>query len=140
MSQLHAQYRALQTLHAVIESTQHMVILAILSPVAQHANSFRISSVVRRDRSALPIRSEVFGGIETETSDVADAARSPAFVLRPVRFCGIFNHNQAMAPRDLQDRVHVGCLSVEMDRQNHFRSRSNRRLDRSRIHVERSRL
>src|SRR5580658_4167059 len=114
MAQLHPQDRPLKTLHAVVESAQHVMILSVLSPVAQHANRPRIVSIVGGDRAPLAIGSEILAGIKTEARHIADAADSAALIFRAVRLGGVFDHDQSVAARDLHDRVHVGRLSVEM--------------------------
>src|SRR5271168_4982216 len=55
MMQLYAQDRALKPFHAVIESAQHVMILAVLSPIAQPADRARILGIAGGQGTTLAI-------------------------------------------------------------------------------------
>ena len=92
------------------------MILAVLSPVAQHANGIRKLGVARGHCAAFAVCSEILAGIKTEAGHIADAADEAAFVFCAVSLRGVFDHDESMAPCDFHDWVHVGGLAVEMHR------------------------
>ena len=59
------------------------------------------------------------------------AADAAAVVFGAVRLGGVLDHDQAVLPGDLHDRVHVGRLAVEVDRHDGLGPRRDRRLDRA---------
>src|ERR1700722_4593457 len=82
ITQLDAQNRSLQTLHAVVVSAQQVMIFAILSPVAQHANLLRVIRIAGSDRPTLAVGAQIFGGIKTEAAQIADTACVVPVILR----------------------------------------------------------
>ena len=52
----------------------------------------------------------------------------------------VFHNDEAPAPRNLQNRVHVGRLAVQVDRDDGPGALCNRPLERGRVHRERARL
>ena len=56
-------------------------------------------------------------------------ADAPALVLGAVRLAGVLDHDQAVASRDRQDRIHVGRLAVEVHRHDRLGPRRDRRFD-----------
>ncbi len=81
------------------------------------------------DHAALAVGTEVLAGIEAEAAHVAEAADATALVLGAVRLAGILDHDQAVAARDLEDRIHVGRLAVQVHRDDGLGARGDRRLD-----------
>jgi hypothetical protein len=108
MAKFHAQDCALKAFHAVVVSTQHVVIFAVLPPVAQHTNRLRIFWIVRRYCAAFAVRPQIFGRIKAKASNVADTSDGAPLVLRTVCLGSIFNNDQSMASRHFHDRIHVG--------------------------------
>ncbi len=72
----------------------------------------RVVGIVGRDQAAFPAGAEIFGGVETEASQVSQTARAPSFVLGSVRLRRVLDHRNAPSPRDLDNRIHVRGLSV----------------------------
>ena len=138
MPQLHAENRALKSFHPVVISAQHMVILAILSPIAQRADGLSILNIVSSHSAAFAICTQIFGRIKTKTRNVSDAAGGAALVFRTMRLCCIFDHDQSMTPRDFHDRIHVGRLTVKMYRKNGFGAGRDRSFNCARIQRERA--
>src|ERR1700740_1880390 len=96
MARLHPQDRALESLHAVIKSLEQVMIFAILSPIAQHADGSRILGIAGRDCATFAVGSQIFAGIKTEAGHIANAAHRTAFVFRSVSLRGVFDHDQPM--------------------------------------------
>src|ERR1035438_9490198 len=112
------------------------MILAVLSPIPQHANRAPKLSIAGGHRPALTVGSQILAGIETEARDIPNAAHRTPLVFRSVRLCGIFDHDQVAPPRYFHDWVHVRGLSVKMHRQYRLRPGRDQRLNRSWIHGE----
>ena len=72
---------------------------------------------------------EVLRGEEAEAAVVAHRARPPPLVLGADGLGGVLNHDQAATPGDVQDRVHLGALAVEVDGNDRLRARRNAALD-----------
>ena len=68
MAQLHAQDRALDAVHAVVEALEHVVVALLLAPVAQHAHGLGVLVIVGDDDAALAAGAEVLARIEAESS------------------------------------------------------------------------
>src|SRR5438067_1649185 len=118
VAQLDAENRALQPLHPVVVAPQHVVVLLRLTPVAQHADRLGVAGVARRDEAAFAAGAKVLARIEAETREVADAADAAAAVLRAVRLARVFDDDQIALARDGENRIHIGGLSVDVDRKN----------------------
>ena len=99
-----------------------MEVLARLAPVAQPAQTLCEVCSAGDDRAALAASAQVLARIEAEgrgpahRSRLAPAALSPGVILGAVGLAGVFDDDQAVFACELQDRIHVGHLSVEMHR------------------------
>ena len=112
------------------------MILAVLTPIAQHPNRACILGVAGGHCAAFAVRSQILARIETEARHIADAAHRTPFIFRSVGLRRVFDHNQPMPARHVHNRVHVGRLAVEMHGQDRLRARRDRGLNRGRIHRE----
>ena len=61
-------------------------------------------------------------------------ARRPLYAA-PNRLSRILDHQQTVLPGRFENRVHVGSLAIEMDRDDHAGPRRDRFLDLARINV-----
>ena len=100
------------------------------------ANPVRVTVVVRRDHAAFP-RRQVLGRVEAEARERAQRADHPAFVARRNGMRGVLDHDQPTLARDLLDRIHVTDLTREVHRDDRFRPRGDRSLDRAGIDIQR---
>src|SRR5580765_1056720 len=114
------------------------MILAVLPPIAQDANFLCVLQIASGYCSALAIGTEILCRIEAEASHVSYAPCGLSIIRSSVCLCCIFDHEQVLIPCILEDRIHVSCLSVQMNWQDSFRARSDCSPNRGRIHVERS--
>src|SRR5258705_10940569 len=71
-AQLDAQNGALQSIHAVIETFEHVVVLALLPPIAKHPHQLRAMGVARDQHAALAARAEILPRVEAEATEVAE--------------------------------------------------------------------
>ena len=124
--QFHSKHRALNSFHPVVVALDFVHVFALLTPVAQHADLGVVSRIVRHNRPRLAVRAEVLTRIEAEAAELADAAHAASFVLRAVGLGGVLDHYQAVAIRDLHDRIHVAGLAVEVNRNDRLRARRDR--------------
>src|SRR5687768_14716992 len=90
--------------------------------------------ITRDRRTAFAVSAEILTRIEAETADIPDRTSAPASVFRSMRLSRVFDHRYAMPARYLHDRIHVGRLPEEMNRNDRFRSRRNDRFEGPRIH------
>ena len=58
-----------------------------------------------------------------------EAADATAAVLGAVRLGRVLDHDQAVPPRDRQDRIHVGRLPVQVHREDRLGALGDRRLE-----------
>ena len=140
MAQLDAKDAALHPFHAVVEALEHVVVLLLRAPVAQHPDPFRHRRVVGHDHAAFAVGAEVLARVEAEAPRVAERAHRTSFVRRAVRLAAVLDHLQAMAFRDVEDRVHVGRLAVEMDRDDRLGAAGDRLLELGHVHREGCRI
>src|SRR3972149_3922976 len=72
VAKLHAQDRALNPVHAVIVPLENMMVLALLSPIPEHAHCADEALVVGDHDAALAVPPQVLSRIEAETSEIAE--------------------------------------------------------------------
>ena len=107
----------------------------MLTPVAQHTELLGERVVVRGHRAALTARTEVLARVEAEAGERTEAADPASLVLGAVRLRGVLDHHQTVALGDLEDRVHLRRLAVEVHRHDGSGALGDRRLDGLRVHV-----
>src|SRR5208283_5134924 len=99
-----------------------MVVFLRLAMVAQHAYVLRQVRFVGRDCTSLTAGPEILARIEAEGSGFPHRSRSfPSFVfsrevLGTMSLASIFYYDQVPSPGQLQNPIHVGRLSVEVNR------------------------
>ena len=93
----------------------------------------RATFVVGRDGAGFTAGAQILAGVEAERrgaahgSGLAPAALLLREVFRAVRLAGVLDDDQVVAGGQLQDRVHVGHLPVQVDREDR-RHRTSRAL------------
>src|SRR5215472_17503724 len=102
-----------------------MMIFPVLSPIAKHTNPSSVVGVTGGDCSALAVSTQVLRGIKTKAGDVPKASHWTPLVSGAMGLRRIFDHNQIIAFRHFQNRVHVRRLAVQMDRQDSLGARCN---------------
>src|SRR5712664_2820226 len=109
MRELGPQDPGLDRIQPAVVSLDFVIILSHLSVVAQHANLFCERSITRRNRSRLSTSAQVFSRIKAESGCMTNRASlsPPILLLRkifsPVSLAGVFDHDQAVLPRELED-------------------------------------
>ncbi len=83
--------------------------------------------VVGDDRTPVAHGAEILGRVEAECTGLSHAAASLSFVAGAVRLGGILHDDQAVLLGDCADRVHVDGMSVKVNGDNRFCSRSDGR-------------
>src|SRR2546428_2975158 len=116
LPQLHLEHSSLDSIHATIPADHLVVIFSRLAVIAKDTNFFIDSSVVCDHPSRFAEGSEVFAWVETEAASVAQRPSSLTFVFRAVGLGSILDHQQTPSTGELQNRIHVGCLTKQMDR------------------------
>jgi hypothetical protein len=139
--QLRQAYRRLDIGHAVVEADDREPVAAVrvhaLAAIEPHGLGQFV--VVRGDHPAFAGSDDLVAE-EAEGGAVAEAARHPALVGRPHSLGGVLDDHQAVLFRDLQDRIHVGHLTVQVDRHDRLGARGDLGLDQGRIDVEGARV
>ena len=88
--------------------------------------------VVRRHRAGVAERAEVLARVEAERGEPAERADAPALVARAVRLARVLDERDAVRVAELDERVEIGRLPVEVDGdQRARRGPSSRRRPRS---------
>src|SRR5208282_6529800 len=95
VTELYPQNCALQALHPVVISAQNVMIFAILSPIAEHANCSRVVGIARGDGATLAVSAKILRRIKTEAGDVTDASDLPPFIFRAVRLRRVLDYDQS---------------------------------------------
>src|SRR2546422_6848230 len=95
-------------------------VFAGLAVVAQHPNSSGDPPIVCSTRARFSTRAQVFSRIEAEASRAAHrAGPHPTILLAgkifsPVSLASVFNHDQVVSFRELQDGIHVRRKAVQV--------------------------
>src|ERR1700693_1187260 len=90
----------------------------LFAPISQAADGSSIFGIVGGNQSTFAGRAKVLGGVEAEAANVADASGTPATIFGAMRLRHVFDHHQFVPAGDVQDRIHIRGLAVEMYRQN----------------------
>ena len=70
---------------------------------------------VVRDQHAAARRGDDLVAVERVDADPSEGAAGTALVPGTERFCGVFQHRNAIALAKRQQRVHVGALAIQID-------------------------
>ena len=76
----------------------------LLAPISQHADFSGVFGTVGGHQTALAGGAEILGGVEAEAAEIADAAGAAAAIFGAVRLRDIFDDDQFVALRDIEDR------------------------------------
>ena len=89
--EFHAQHRALDAFHAVVEP-HFLVVVTLRGPVFAQGTSARgIRRIIRHQPAAFAIGAEVLAWIEAEAGHYAEGPDDFAAILRPVRLRRVFD-------------------------------------------------
>ena len=113
--QLDAEHRSLDRIETAVVAFEVVKIFLRLPVIPDHAHLLRHLFVLRHDGPGFAEGSEVLAGIEAETASRAQRAGLPVFIGGAVGLAGVFDDDKLVLPGDLEDRVHVGRLAVEVD-------------------------
>ena len=108
--------------------------------VAQQVHLFRQHVVIGDDRPAVAERAEVLGREEREATQIAHGAGPAALVFGADGLGRIFDHYQAAALCDRQDRVHFGTLTEQVHRHDGAGARADLTFDLRRVDIESRRI
>ena len=139
MGELGEQEARLQIVQPVAVADCLVHRLGLLPVVAQQPHRAVGGGVARDHGAAVAQGAEVLARVEAEGGRDAERAAGPPLVQRAVRLAGVFDDGQAAARGELEDRIHVGRLAVEMHRHDRPGARGDRGLDGGRVDVGRVR-
>src|SRR5436190_6255326 len=118
--QLHLEHSSLDSIHAAVPANHAVVILLRLAVIPKDPNLFIDPRVVCYDRASLTESSEVLARVETEATGVAKSTSFSTFVFRAVGLGSVLDHEQTPSAGELENRIHVGRLTKQMDRNDRF--------------------
>src|SRR6478736_3381622 len=95
-----------------------MIIFANLAVIPKDPDFVHQFRIIRYHRTRLTERAEILPGVKAETSGVAQGADPSSFVFGPMRLASVLHDKQTMLGGKFQDRIHVGRLTVEVNRNN----------------------
>ncbi len=104
--------------------------------VRKHPDLFEDRGILRDHRAAVAETAEVLGREEAEHGGGAVIANALPLVPRALRLRAVLDHDQLVLPGNLQDRVEVGRLAVQMHRDDGLRARRHLLRDFRRIEIE----
>jgi hypothetical protein len=91
--------------------------------------------VAQRDHAAFAGGDDLVG-VEAEAADVAEPSDLASPVGRPVRFGAVLDHVQAMLPRDLEHRIHIDGVAVQVDHDDGLGARCDALPQQRRVEIE----
>ena len=113
-SELHAEHGGLQRVDPAVAAVPDRPVALVLAVRAQLPHPLCKRGIVGHDGAGVPERAEVLRRVEAERRRVAKAADAPAAELRPVGLGGVVDHREAAVARELEQRLEVGALSVQV--------------------------
>src|SRR5947208_6314548 len=120
MTKLHPQETRLDGVEPAVVALEVVEVFSRLAVVAQHLAAPRELLVVGRDGARLAARAQILPRIEAECRGMthrpglAPAVPSLREVLRAVRLAGIFDNDEVVLGREIEDRIHVSHLPVQV--------------------------
>src|ERR1039457_3263805 len=122
VSELHAQHRCLNSVHASVPAEFVMVVAPRTAMVAELPHVLGYLRTVRGDDASVSVSAEVLGGIETEGGGYAERARAASAPLGANRLGSVLDNCDSeflsIFMNYTVECVHVGALDVEMDGKN----------------------
>ena len=95
-----------------------MVVFPLLATVAHSPHLLSDLDVVRGQHACVAAAPQILGRVKAEGSSVAQRTCSSPFVGCAVGLASIFDHDQAMLVGQVQDGIHLGRQTVQVDRDN----------------------
>jgi hypothetical protein len=129
MRQFHPEDGALYSVHPVVEAFDGVLVAALLAPAAQRSDAPGHLRVARHDSPTLAVCAEILSGIEAETGHRAHRAAAAPAILGTVCLRSVLDHREAPPLRDLENRIHVGRLAVQVHGDDRLRPGCDRRLE-----------
>ena len=109
-------------------------LLFLKAEVAQAAGPFGQLSCSHQHHTTLTGRHQLVG-VEAESAYIAQAAAPLPLVFGTMHFRRILDDDQLVPAGDIQDRVHVSRMAVDVHHQDRFATRCNPGLDLPGIHL-----
>src|SRR5262245_52031257 len=103
--------------------------------VSQLPNSLRNGNIVCDDSTAVATSAKVLRRIKAEARNVANGSDSTPVIAGAVRLSRVFDNSKSSPPGYFQNRIHIGRLSVKMNRNDGFGLRGDVFLDLSDIDI-----
>src|SRR6185369_1762902 len=113
MPQFDAQYRALQTFHAIVVAAQIVIIAPRFTPASQEPNGLGIVRIGGDDGAAFSVSSEILARIKTEAGELCQGSGTLTLVFGAMGLGCVFDDGDSAPTGDIQDRLHVSRLPVE---------------------------
>ena len=116
MPELHAEDSGLEGVESGVDPNLVMVILRLHPVDAQPGERPAEVGVIGGHQAAVAESAQVLGGVEAERRGLAEPAGATPLIRGPDGLGGVFENEEPVSAGDLVDRVHVGGLAVEVDR------------------------
>src|SRR5579871_4690622 len=133
-AQFDSQHRPLNSIHSRIPSNARMMVLHILTMIAQDMNLIPERRIIRDHRAGFAHRAEILARIKAKTTDNTNRTRLSALVLGSVRLAGVLDPGQLVSASDFHDGIHVGHLTKQLHWNNRFGPRSDGGFQQLRVH------
>ena len=115
--QLHAQHRGLQLVDAKVTADEGVVVLRLAAMHPQHTHPFRELGILRGAQTRIAESPQIFTGKERKAANVAECAGMfTALIGGTDGLGGILDHLETVLTGNGHQGVHVGRLTVQMDR------------------------
>src|SRR5712691_9417472 len=134
MTELDPQHCALKSVQTIVISKHSVMISLTLPLIAQDSDSSCVLVMGCDNRPALPVSAEVLGRIEAEAGKVTEASCVTSFVLCAVRLRGVFNNQQIVSACNIENRIHIRALPIQMHGHDCFGAWCDRGFYLCRIH------
>ena len=135
MGQLSRQESRLHLIQAGVLAFINMMVLVVAAVIAQGADLLGQGLVAGGHAAGIAQGAQVFAGVKAEPGGIAQTACAAALVGGTVSLGSILDDLQAVGTGNLQNRVHVGALAVEVHSHDSLGLLGDGRLDAGGINV-----
>ena len=135
--QLHVEKCRLEVIEQTGESMAVVLPGLAIFPVVPHSpGKNRHLGIVGGDGPSIPVTAQYLERVETPAAGQAPGTRHPAVDRAAETLTGVFDHNDPMFFRDLQDAGHIGHVAAQVHGDDRPRFRSDRHFNLFRVDIE----
>src|SRR5437870_11055433 len=127
MPKLYSEDSRLKLIQTAVVANHFRVVFRPPAVSAQHSNDFGHGGIIRYNHTAVPICAQILTRKEAQAPSIAQRSRLASPVARPHGLRIVLDDSQAMSLREPQNRLHIGRMAVEVDRDDRLGPKGDRK-------------